>query len=79
MTNDSFVEAFFPEFPAFRDMDRSGQMWSDYRFATVHDLDFYFYGVEAGDDGAILRRAEVFLAFLLEVERKYVESVNVRK
>ena len=82
MTNESFAEAFFLEFPAFKGMDwsnvvlRGGAIIDLLLHRPVHDLDFYFYGFQAGDDTAILRRAEAFLTFLLEVERKFVESFN---
>ena len=82
MTNDSFAEAFFNEFPTLREMDwsnvvlRGGAIIDLLLQKPVHDLDFYFYGFQPGDDAAILRRAEAFLTYLLEVERNYVESLN---
>ena len=81
LTNESFAETFFHEFPALKGMDwsnmvlRGGAIIDLLLQRPVHDLDFYFYGYQPGDEAGILRRAETFLAYLLEVERKYVESL----
>ena len=80
MNSESFQYQFYERYPALKNMDwtnialSGGAIIDIILGRTPNDLDFFFYGLESGDE--LLNRAGEFLHFLLKAEREYVHQTN---